>query len=102
MRVDKYGANLAAAVLPGQGHIVLHNKLQSMVQLIMKLGGIHLEKKAVNFLLGKVGDPPTTSYVNHVARQIHTRRATHPIVPAIHTMEVAILINPTLLTYLFC
>ena len=26
-KVDRYGANLSAAVLPGQGHIVLYNQL---------------------------------------------------------------------------
>ena len=84
-RVDQYGANLAAAALPGQGHSVLHNKLQSMVQSMMKLGSIHLEKEAANFLLGKVGDPLMISYMNHVARQTNTRRTTHAIVPDIHT-----------------
>ena len=35
--VDKYGVNLAAATLPGQGHSVLHNQLQSLLQAIMKV-----------------------------------------------------------------
>ena len=56
-RVDQYRANLTEAALLGQRHSVLHNKLQSMVQSMMKLGIIHLEKEAANFLLGKVGDP---------------------------------------------
>ena len=30
-RVDEYGANLAAAALPGQGHSTLHNELQSLM-----------------------------------------------------------------------
>ena len=67
--VNRYRVNLAAAALPGQGHRVLHNKLQVMMQSMMKLGGIHAEKEAVNFLLGKVGELHITSYVNHVARQ---------------------------------
>ena len=37
-RVDQYRANLTEAALLGQRHSVLHNKLQSMVQLMMKLG----------------------------------------------------------------
>ena len=68
------------AALPGQGHSVLHKKLQSMVRLMLKLGGIHLKKKAVNFLLGKVGDPHIASHVNHVAGQTNARRATHAVV----------------------
>ena len=71
----KYGANLAAASLPGQGHRALHNKLQSIVQSVMKLGGIFIEKEAVNFLLDKVGDLFITHYVNHVSSHPITRKA---------------------------
>ena len=56
-KLDKYGANLAAAPLLGQGHRVLHNNLQSMVQAMMKVGGIYAEREAGNFLLGKVDEP---------------------------------------------
>ena len=35
--IDKYSANLAAAILPGGGHRILHNQLQSFVQAMMKL-----------------------------------------------------------------
>ena len=83
-RADKYRANLAAIALPGQGHIILHNKLQLMAQSMVKLGGSHLEREAVNFLLGEVGDPHITPYVNHVARQINTRRAKYPVVLVMH------------------
>ena len=38
--LDEYGANLAAASLPGQGHRALHNTLQSILQDMMKLAGI--------------------------------------------------------------
>ena len=47
-----------------------------------------MEKEADNFLLGKVGDPHITSYVNHVARKNNgNRRAQHVLVPDIHTMN---------------
>ena len=36
-KVNKYEANLAATALPGQGHNVLHNQLQSLLQAIMKV-----------------------------------------------------------------
>ena len=86
-RVDKDGANLASAVLPGQGHRVLHNKLQSIVQAMMNLGGVHLEKEAVNFLLGKVGKPHITSYVNHAVCEANPQSAAHAIVPDIHAQN---------------
>ena len=41
----KFGADLASASLPGQGHCVLHNILQSIVQSMMKISGIRSEKK---------------------------------------------------------
>ena len=82
--VDKYGANLASAALPGQGHSALHNELQSLVQSIMKVAGVHSEKEAVNFLLGKVGEPHITSYINHVSRKDGHRKAMHAIIPDVH------------------
>ena len=83
-RLDKYGANLAAASLPGQGHRALHNKLQSIVQAMMKVGGIFAEKEAVNFLLDKVGEPYITNYVDHVANHPSARNAPFAIVPDLH------------------
>ena len=65
--LDKYGANLDAAPLPGQGHQALYNKLQAILKSMMKLGGIHAERGAVNFLLDKVGEPYITRYVSHVS-----------------------------------
>ena len=53
----------SSASLPAQqGNRVLHNNLQSIIQVIMKLGGVYSEKEAVNFLLDKVGDPHITAY----------------------------------------
>ena len=83
-RVDEYGANLAAAALPGQGHSTLHNELQSLMQSIMKVAGVHSEKEAANFLLEKVGEPHITSYINHIARTDGNRRAMHAIIPDLH------------------
>lgn len=54
-KLDKYGANLAAATLPCRGHRATHNLLQCLGMAMMKLGGISSEKEAVNFLLDKVG-----------------------------------------------
>ena len=86
-QVDTYGANLAVASLPGQGHRVLHNKLQSIVQAMMKLDGINSEKEAVNFLLGKVSEPHIFSYANHVAREANLRKDAHAIVANIHAQN---------------
>ena len=83
-QVDKHGANLAAASLPGEGHSTLHNQLQALTQSILKVGGVRSEKEAVNFLLGKVGEPHINSYINHVARRDGNRRAMHAIIPDIH------------------
>ena len=86
--VNRYGTNLAAAALQRQEHSMLHNQLQLLLQDIMKVGGILLEKEAANFLLGKVGDPHATSYVDHVARKNKgNRRAKHTIVPDIHAIN---------------
>ena len=60
--LDRYGANLSAASLPGQGCRVLHNTLQSLLQAMMKVGGIHSEKEAVNLPIGKIGDPHVTRH----------------------------------------
>ena len=83
-KLDKYGANLAAAVLPGRGHRATHNLLQSILQTMMKLGGISSEKEAANFLLDKIGEPYITRYVNHISDYPNARRAPWSIVPDIH------------------
>ena len=86
-KLDKYGINLAAAPLPGQGHRVLHNNLQSMVQAMMKVGGIYAEREAGNFLLGKVDEPWITQYVNHVTSHTRARNAPFAIVPDLHAIN---------------
>jgi hypothetical protein len=60
-QLDWYGANLPAASLPGHGHRSLHNKLQSIMQAMMKLGGLHSAAEVVNFLVDKIGHPYNTS-----------------------------------------
>ena len=82
--IDSYGANLAMAVIPGGGHRVFHNQLQSLVQAMMKLGGMFVEKEAFNFLLSEVEDPYITQYVNHVSSATNSRRVQHAIVPDLH------------------
>ena len=74
--LDKYGSNMAAAALPGQGHSALHNKPQAILQAMMKLGGVFSEKEAVNFTLDKVGDPYITAYVNNVSSYQNARKST--------------------------
>ena len=59
-KLDKFGANLGATTLPGQGHWVLHNLLQSLIQSMMKLGEISSQVEAVNFLIGRIGKPHIT------------------------------------------
>ena len=65
-KLDKCGANLSFAALPGKGHRVLHNNLQSIVASIMKLCGILAVTEASNFLLGKVGEPYIGDCINHL------------------------------------
>ena len=68
--MDQYGANLAADSLPSGGFRTIHNSIQSLVQSMMKVAGIHnSEKEAANFLLGKVSDPWMSNYVDHIASQ---------------------------------
>ena len=55
--LDKYGANLASAALPGACHRVLQNNLQSIIQAMMRVGGIYSEKESTNFLFDKIGEP---------------------------------------------
>ena len=86
-QLDRYGANLGSAILPGQGHRRGHNILQSIVQSMMKLAGVASEKEALNFLLGKVGEPYITRYINHVSSVPNSRKAPHAIVPDIHAFN---------------
>ena len=83
-QLDEYGANLAAANLPGRGHRATHNLLQSILCAMMKLGGIYSVKEAANFLLDKIGEPYITRYVNHISSFPNARRAPWSIVPDIH------------------
>ncbi|KAL9183104.1 hypothetical protein ACHAXT_004891 [Thalassiosira profunda] len=82
--VDRWGANLAAASLPGYGWRRLHNHIQSIVHSMMKLAGVVSVKEAVNFLLGKVGEPWMSRYIDHIAPFPNARASTYGIVPDIH------------------
>ena len=55
-QIDKYGANLVTAALPGKGWRARHDKLESTVQQMMKLAGVSAQRQAANFMLGKVID----------------------------------------------
>ena len=55
--LDKYDANLASAALPGAGHRVLHNNLQSIIRVVMRLGEIYSEREVANFLIDNIGEP---------------------------------------------
>ena len=80
-QLDAFGANLAAAKLPGQGHRILHNLLQDVIKSKAKLGCIVTEKEAANFLINKVGEPWITRYVTHVSSFPNARKSTYGIVP---------------------
>jgi len=47
----------------------------------MKVAGIHSEKEAVNFLLGKVGEPYINNYVDHLSSLAGCRNSPFAIVP---------------------
>lgn len=81
--LDVYSANLAATLLPGQGHSRLHNKLQVLLQSMVKLGSIFSEKDTVNFLIGKVPEININRYIHH---QSECPNAYNPftVVPDIH------------------
>ena len=87
VQLDKYGANLASACLPGAGFRRIHNKQQDLVRSMMKLAGIHSEKEAINFLQGKVGDPYMQNYADHQTSQDGGRNAPHSIIPDIHALN---------------
>ena len=66
------------------GYGALHNQIQSLLQAIMKIGGIQSKKEAVNFLLDKASNPHITSYFNHVSRRQGNRISKYAIIPDIH------------------
>ena len=81
-QLDKYGRNLAAASLPGQGHRALHNAIQHMMVDIMKVAGIQSHMEAANFLNGKIGEPSISNYINHITEHPNPRSALHTIIPS--------------------
>ena len=84
-QLDPHGANLASASLPGGGFRTIHNNVQSLTQSMMKVAGIHSEKEAVNFLLGKVPDLWMTHYVDHISSShTHTFASAHT-----HTIKLS-------------
>ena len=83
-KLDKYGRNLAAANLPGQGFRTLHNAIQDMMVSIMKVAGIQSHTEAANFLNGKIGEPYISNYINHITEHTNQRSAQHAIIPDIH------------------
>ena len=83
-QLDKYGRNLAAANLPGQGHRTLHNAIQDMMVNIMKVAGIQSHTEAANFLNGKIGELYISNYINHISEHTNQRSARHAIIPDIH------------------
>jgi hypothetical protein len=83
-QLDKYGRNLAAENLPGQGHRTLHNAIQDMMVNIMKVAGIQSHTEAANFLNGKIGEPYISNYINHISEHTNQRSARHAIIPHIH------------------
>jgi hypothetical protein len=86
-QLDWYGANFAAASLPGHRHCSLLNKLQSITQAMTKVGGIHSVGEAVNFLDDKIVHPYVTSYVNHVSSHLNEQKAPHAIILDIHAFN---------------
>jgi hypothetical protein len=82
-QLDDHGANLASESLPGGGFRRIHNNIQSLIQSMMKVAGIPSVKEAVNFLLGKVGEPHIKNYVDHLASEAGRRNSLHSIVPDI-------------------
>ena len=83
-QLDKHGANLASAALLGQWHHRTHNTLTPILQAMMKLGGIHAEKEATNFIMDKVGKPHISSYISHVTAHNSARKAKFAIIPDLH------------------
>ena len=54
---------------------------------MMKLGGIHTEKEAVNFIMDKVGEPRISSYINHIAAHSSAKKAKLAIIPDLHDLN---------------
>ena len=86
-QIDEYGANLAAAALPGMGWKALHDSLEATVQQMMKLGGIHAQRQAVNFMLGKVGEPYMTRYIDALAKSAGKKNAKFAVIPDLHAVN---------------
>ena len=67
-----------------------HNKLQSILQAIMKLGGTLAEKEVVNFIMDKVGEPHISSNINHVAAHNSAKKAKFAIIPNLHALNLSV------------
>ena len=59
---------------------MLHNNIQTMIQSLMKFGGVSSKEEAVNFLIRQVGDPHITNYVDYVTSHPSAHNAHHIIV----------------------
>ena len=86
-RVDRYGMNLVAAPLPGQGWRTIHRTVQHLVTDMMKLGGIFAVREAANLLSGKVGKPHMKAYTDHLLRCDTVRSSPFAIVPDVHAFN---------------
>ena len=53
----------------------------------MKLGGIHAQRQATNFLLDKVGEPFTTRYINVLAKSPNKKSAKFAVIPDLHAIN---------------
>jgi len=51
---------------------------------MMKIGGIHAEKEAINFIMDKVGEPHISAYINHAAVHNPARKSKYAITPGLH------------------
>ena len=67
-QIDEYGANLVSVALSGIGWKALDDNLESTLQHMMKLGGIHTQRQATNFMLCKVDDPYISRYIKALAK----------------------------------
>ena len=56
-QIDEHGADLVTAALPGMGWKALRDSLESTMQHMVRLAGVHAQRQATNFMLGKVRDP---------------------------------------------
>ena len=85
--LDEFGANLAAATLPGGGHRHLHNRLVSLTMEMMKVGGIQSIAEAKNFLIGKISGAPIERYIQHITEQSNFRQSHYCIIPDIQALN---------------